>query len=405
MNDAFERPRLRTLQVFPAEQDGKRVLCLRDPEGITDAVAVLPPALAVFLLETLDGDHELLDIQAEYTRRSGGRILPREDLLALVRQLDQALLLDGPAFSARLEEIRAEFRAAPARPAALAGSAYPSEPAELVEFLDGFGDGFGAGPDGALLRAVAVPHLDPQSGGVATARGLKGLTEAFRGDTVVVLGTGHHLGLPPFALTGKDYETPLGTVPVDRDLLDRVVAKAGSWVLDEEVLHRSEHSAEFAAVFLRHALGDREFRILPVLCGSFHRFLEEGTTPREDPLVGAFLETLAEEAPDALLYASVDFAHMGPYYGDREPLTGADLESIERDDRRMLALMAARDAEGFFDHFRRDRDRRRVCGLSAIYSLLALLPPGPEGRLAAYEQPVFPAEGNTVTIGAMTWAR
>lgn len=404
MEAAFEKPRLRPLQVFPAEEGGRQLLCFRDPEGVTDAVAALPPALAVFFLEMFDGEHGFLDIQAEYARRAGGELLTREELFGLLHQLDEAMLLDGPRYRARMEEIRREYHDAPARPAALAGGAYPDDPEELRRFLDGFAADVGAPAGADPVRAVAVPHLDPKSGGRTTARGLAGLAERFAGDTVVVLGTGHHLGALPFALTTKDHETPLGLVPVDRDLLDRVVAKAGSWLLDEELVHRNEHSGEFAAVFLRHALGDRDFRILPVLCGSFHGFLGDGEDPDADPLIGAFLETLREEAPDALVYASVDFAHMGPYYGDREPLTPADLRRIEADDREMLARMAARDAAGFFAHFRRDRDRRRVCGMSALYSLLALLPPGSQGELVAYEQPVFPEAGNTVTIGAMTWA-
>jgi AmmeMemoRadiSam system protein B len=236
------------------------------------------------------------------------------------------------------------------------------------------------------------------------ASGLTGLAESFAGESVVVLGVGHNLGRLPYALTEKDYETPLGTVPLDRDLHRRVVDAAGSWVLDEELIHRGEHSVEFAAVFLKHALPDRELRILPVLCGSFHHLLLEGEEPAEDPLVGAFLETLAEEAGESLLFACVDLAHMGPHYGDRSPLRSADLERIEREDREMLERMSERDEEGFLEHLVKCDDRRRVCGLSAIYTTLALLPPGPPGRLAAYEQPEFPGPGNTVTVCSMTWS-
>ena len=45
-----------------------------------------------------------------------------------------------------------------------------------------------------------------------------------------------------------------------------------------------------------------------------------------------------------------------------------------------------------------------MCGFSAIYTTLALLPPGPPGRLVSYEQPEFPEPGNTVTICSMTWS-
>jgi AmmeMemoRadiSam system protein B len=221
----------------------------------------------------------------------------------------------------------------------------------------------------------------------------------------VVLGVGHqHLG-QPFAISPKDVETPFGTVPVARDLYHGIVGKAGGWVLDDEFSHRSEHSIEFAAVLLKHALPDRELRILPVLCGSFHHLLGSGASPRDDPLIGAFLESLAEEVGDALIYASVDLAHMGPHYGDEGPVTDAQLAKIAVEDQRALERVAARDSDGFFAHFEGNGDARRVCGMSALYSLADVLPAGPVGRLVRYEQTVFPEPGNTVTICGMTWAR
>ena len=201
----------------------------------------------------------------------------------------------------------------------------------------------------------------------------------------------------------KDFETPLGMVPVDRDLLDRVVKKTGDWVFDGELTHKDEHSVEFAALLLKHALPDREFRILPVLCGSFHGFHLEGNEPTDDPLVDVFIETLKEEAGDALLLASVDLAHMGPFYGDDKALEPEILRAIGVADVEMISKMEARDAAGFFAHLTKTKNGRRVCGSSAIYTTLSLLPEGPKGRLVAYEQPPFPEEGNTVTICSVVW--
>jgi len=400
----LEKPMLRALTAFPSEIEGRRVLCLSDPEGISESVASLAPEIVPFLFEVLDGEHSLAEIQAEFTRRSGGQLMFREDLVSLLEQLDEALFLQSPRFERHVAKLLEEYRSAPERPAGHAGHAYPDDPDELRAFLDALYEGVEAPPGGGRARAVAVPHLDPRAGGRSAALGLTGLAESFDGESVVVLGVGHQLGRLPYALTEQDYATPRGTVPVDRDLLGRVIDAAGSWLFDEELVHRGEHSVEFAAVFLKHALPDRDLRILPILCGSFHQLLVGGEDPADDPLVGAFLETLAEEAADSLLFACVDLAHMGPHYGDRAPLGSPDLELIEREDRAMLERMADRDQAGFLAHLRECGDRRRVCGLSALYTTLALLPPGPPGRLASYEQPEFPGPGNTVTICAMTWS-
>jgi len=35
-------PRLRPLEAFPVQHEGRRVLALRDPAGYTDAIVLLP---------------------------------------------------------------------------------------------------------------------------------------------------------------------------------------------------------------------------------------------------------------------------------------------------------------------------------------------------------------------------
>ncbi|MHC4473654.1 MAG: AmmeMemoRadiSam system protein B, partial [Planctomycetota bacterium] len=133
----LEKPKLRALTAFPAEVAGRPVLCLKDPEGISEHVATLSPGLVPFLFEVLDGEHTIPEIQVEFTRRSGGQILFREELETLLGQLDEALFLEGPRYEERVGELLAEYRSAPARAAVHAGQAYPADPDELRGFLDG----------------------------------------------------------------------------------------------------------------------------------------------------------------------------------------------------------------------------------------------------------------------------
>jgi len=50
-----DRPRLRALEAFPVEQDGQRLIGLRDPGGFTEQVVLLPiPALDIVSL--FDGE-------------------------------------------------------------------------------------------------------------------------------------------------------------------------------------------------------------------------------------------------------------------------------------------------------------------------------------------------------------
>jgi hypothetical protein len=96
--------------------------------------------------------------------------------------------------------------------------------------------------------------------------------------------------------------------------------------------------------------------------------------------------------------AGVDLAHVGPRFGDPDPNTAGSLATVERADRAMLESVVAGDARGFFAQVAADRDARRICGLSPIYSLLRLLPTGP-GRLLQYRQ--WPDPEGAVTFCAV----
>jgi hypothetical protein len=59
------------------------------------------------------------------------------------------------------------------------------------------------------------------------------------------------------------------------------------------------------------------------------------------------------------------------------------------------------DADGFFEAVARDGDRRRICGLSPIYSLLRMLGPGAAGALRRYAQ--WPDPQGTVTFASVVF--
>jgi hypothetical protein len=368
-------------------------VALRDPAGYTAAVLMLPQA-AVEIVALFDGEHSLLDIQAELTRRYG-EIVPRADPERVVTTLDEAGFLDSPRFTALREATDARFLAAASRPAAHAGGAYAAEPDELRRTLDGFfthaaGPGPAAAPDGRhTVSAVIAPHIDFHRGGPAYAWAYRDVAERCQADCFVIFGTCHAGMSQPFALTTKDYDTPLGPVRVDRGVVDALVQRNGRDSLASEISHRTEHSIEFQAVFLQYLFGGRrDFTIVPVLTSFAHEALARGGSPEDDPRVDAFLETLtdalaARNRPSTII-AGADLAHVGPRFGDPRPVSASQRTRIEREDREMLAAVEAGDAAGFFASVARDGDRRRICGLSPIYALLRMT--GARGALRHYGQ-------------------
>jgi AmmeMemoRadiSam system protein B len=406
--DLTDLPRLRPVEAFPVDAGGKKGIALRDPTGFTESVVVLAPPL-IDIVSLLDGEHTLLDIQ-ELVMRRYGELLLRERLEEILTMLDEHGFLDSPAFARRREAIEAGFRASLSRPAAHAGTAYAGEPDALRRQLSELfthpeGPGLPEpGGGGGRVHAILAPHIDFHRGGPVYAWAYRELAEGSDADLFVVFGT-CHAGMPdPFALTLKDYDTPLGPAPVDRDFADALGRRYGGDLLASELAHRAEHSIEFQTVFLRYLVAGREFTVVPILASFLHESLATGSPPEADPRIPRFFEalraTVEESGRRVCLLAGVDLAHVGPRFGDPEPVGPAWRARLEREDRAMLEAVAAVDAQAFYESVARDNDRRRICGLSAIYALLRCLPPG-AGRLLRYAQ--WPDPQGVVTFASLAY--
>ncbi|MFQ5961276.1 MAG: AmmeMemoRadiSam system protein B [Candidatus Methylomirabilales bacterium] len=389
----MEYPKLRPVEAFPTEVDGRQVLCLRDPTHYAEAVLFVPLA-AADILRQFDGNHSVLDIQAAYVRRHGA-LLFREKVEQLIATLDEHFFLESDRFAKYRGTLEQGFRHARTRPAFLAGKSYPSEPSELRQILDhmlrhpegpaGKGD-----PGEGSLRALIAPHIDFMRGAVGYARAYAGLAEWTDAELFVIFGTAHTGTTRPFALCGKDFETPLGQVRTDRDWFQELRRRCPGASSVDDIAHRAEHSIEFQVILLQHLLGaNRPFRILPILCGSFHEWVLGGRLPSDDPEVRSFLEALRDllhaHEDRTCLIAGADLTHMGARVGDPGSMTPRLLQWIEGQDGQMLEPVVTGDPEGFFRAVSRDGDRRRICGLPPIYTLLHCVR-GRTGKLLHYGQ-------------------
>jgi AmmeMemoRadiSam system protein B len=312
-----------------------------------------------------------------------------------VAALDEQGFLDSPAFVARRQAADQAFLSAPSRPARHVGGSYAGDAEPLRAAMDAFFTApAGPGPVGAFrgggVRGLIAPHIDFHRGGPAYAWAYRELAERGEADLFVIFGTSHAGLAQPFALTRKDFDTPLGAARTDHAFVETLAARARQDCFGSELAHRNEHSIEFQAVFLQYLYaGRREISIVPVLTSFVHEALALGQRPEDDPRVPAFLDALAGTAAGCgrrvAFIAGADLAHMGPRFGDPAPVTAAEMSVIEREDRGLLAAVEAGDAAAFFESARRDNDRRRTCGLSPIYALLRALGGAP-GTLWRYGQ-------------------
>ncbi len=409
-------PRLRPLEVIRLPEEEGASFLLRDPEGYSDDELVLSEA-ALFVAAHLDGRHTLEDLRRGFRERYGDAP-PPEAIHDLIRRLDDAAMLETPVFEERRRAQHESFRDAAVRVPSHSGAAYPEEPEKAAEAMTGFFhdaremEETGDRPPG-VLRGLVAPHIDLRVGGPCSALAYRLLDDAPEVETVVVLGTSHACPHPAWIVTDKPFETPLGTVPVDEEAVRRLSAAASSSP-EDLYLHRKEHSIEFQALFLAEFIRrGRPLRMVPVLCGSIRGesqpsadgaaagsglVLPDGSpapasapplpTPpsvETDTFMRELRALIEERGNRILVLAGADLAHVGPRFGDPGALNDEGLSYLETQDRNTLALVAAGDAEGFFDAVVADGDPRRICGLTPVYGLLAALP-GARGKVLCYEQ-------------------
>jgi AmmeMemoRadiSam system protein B len=385
---------------------------LQDPFGAFSTPVRIPIDRFLGVVRHFDGRMSLPEIQARAARENG-RWISTVELKQLVAQLDREMVLDGPTFAAFLEAYRRER----VRPPAHAGRSYfGSERTLRAQLGQIFVHGQGAGlphngqratNPAERLRGILSPHIDFHRGGPVYTWSYRELIERSDADTFVILGVAHQPCQHRFALTRKDFETPLGLAPTDRSYVDRIAEQAGTHLFDDELAHRAEHSIEFQVVFLQYLLGARRpFSIVPILVGSFCDLMHDGVDPIESPEVAQFIEALraAESASGKKVayIGGIDLCHVGPEFGDPDLLDRSTLNTVREFDASMLVRAEAVDPAGWFGTAANVGNRWRVCGLAATYTMLHAIGPA-RGRLLRYDQAVNPERTCCVSFASLVF--
>jgi MEMO1 family protein len=399
------RPRLRPLELKWLQDGEQPILFMRDPTGVAPFPATVPAWVAL-LLGFCDGERDVAGIRAAFELRTGDPVT-HDDVQRVIDQLDEALFLDSPRFQqARLRLIE-DYRGAAFRPAALADRVYPGTPTDLERALASYATP--ADADGAKataeIRGVVSPHIDYQRGGRIYARTWRRAAEAVQAaDLVVVFGTDHAGGPGKITLTQQNYATPFGVLPTATDVVDAIAEAIGSeGAFEEELHHKNEHSVELATVWLHSIRLGAPPAVVPILCGSFHRFTEGEVDPAIDDAFGRTIQALAQATAGrrVLAVAAADLAHVGPAFGDPAPLSQSQKDDVAAKDRQLLDAICAGNPGAFFELLRAERDCRRICGLPPIYLMLRYLG-ACRGEVVGYDQcPADATGGSLVSIAGV----
>jgi AmmeMemoRadiSam system protein B len=404
----MDYPKLNNIEAFPVEYRGQKLICLRDPLNIKgNALFVSPTTL--FIIQHFDGKHSIVDIQKSYMEKFR-TLLFTDDITKLINQLDESLLLQSEHYQECQKRIREEFEKSIFREPSHAGISYPREREELVKWLDNFFENakqqHDTNSEKEKITGLISPHIDFKRGGTSYALAYKELIDHTEADVFIIFGTSHYADVDnPFLLTKKHFKSPFGEVETDIELIE-MLKKSCDWdTFEGEVAHITEHSIEFQVVFLQYLFGNRnQFKILPILCNSFQRLIQNGNSPEDDVKVSTFLKSMYEIVTTlghrVFIIAGADLAHVGQKFGDAEPVNGSTLRWIKERDLVSLSFTEQINAHGFYRSIEEEKDRRKICGLSPIYSLLSTIN-AKKGKLIDYDQALEPNTGSVVSFASV----
>jgi MEMO1 family protein len=197
------------------------------------------------------------------------------------------------------------------RPAAVAGQFYPAAAAALrAQVLQALA-GAASGTAPAVPKMLLVPHAGYVYSGAVAAHAYAALAAGRdRIRRVVLLGPAHRVAVRGLAApTAMAFETPLGSVPIDRDAL-AVIAGLPQVVADDDA-HAHEHSLEVQLPFLQTVLA--RFTLVPLAVGH-----------ADAAAVAEVLERLWG-GEETLIVISSDLSHYLPYVQAR----AADRQTVE----------------------------------------------------------------------------
>ena len=404
------KPKIRPVEPMWVEHLGQRFLYLRDPAQMSESTIMLPSYLAP-LVAFLDGTRDLTAIRAALALGVGLE-LTEDDLHSIISQLDQALMIENGSYRRAHRRALDSYRLGQYRPPSHAGAVYPESPAQLDIVIDEWRRRFRpdtpvSRPDGDLV-GMLCPHIDYNRGHATYARLWQQAQDDLGSiELVIVLGTDHQGGLGRITPTLQNYHTPYGTIETDTDTAEEIAGILGKSAFDEELHHRSEHSIELALVWMHHFMRDADVLALPILCGSFHHFTNGGSSPREDDSMTEILDVLGRtmKSRRTLVIAAGDLAHVGPAFGDLEPLDDMAKARLKAEDGASINAICSGSPGEFLDISVAESDARKICGLSPIYLMLRLLE-GASGVHMGYDQcPADHNGGSVVSIaGALLYA-
>ncbi len=232
------------------------------------------------------------------------------------------------------------------RESVIAGTWYPGNPEKLRKEIQGYLSRATMAPLSGRVVGLVVPHAGYMYSGPVAAYAYR-LLEGRPFSRVLIMAPSHRAYFNGASVDDVGgYRTPLGVVPVDRPLAERLMAHKDFFSYVPQA-HAQEHSLEIQLPFLQVVLG--AFHMTPVLLGD----VSLDACRRIAQIVA---EAVGQD--DVLLVASTDLSH---YYPSQE---------AKKLDARVIEHVDRFDPEGLYEALRR-RECEACGGGPMVTTLLA----------------------------------
>ena len=192
------------------------------------------------------------------------------------------------------------------RKPAVAGKWYPDNKTELRNMLRKFFENVSLKKEQRQIEpwGILSPHAGYIYSGQVAAFGYSLLANRHY-DTIIILAPSHHyLENVVSVYNGDFYQTPLGKVPIDKEITETLLSRNKRFVF-YEFIHKPEHSIEAQIPFLQYQLSD--FKIVPILISTRDFDLL-------DELAESLIKIVEENSEKKILFVcSSDMSHYHDY--------------------------------------------------------------------------------------------
>jgi len=397
--DANMRPKLRPVEAIPVPDADPGMVALHDPSGLSPTSLTVSEA-ALFVLSYFDGQHTLQQIADEFGRQFGKavRVEQLEDIVSHVRQ---ACLLDDESFEAHYQRLTDEYTGGPAR--VMQSTTALGIDKNIGRIFNALMNDVPDADGDANIVGLVAPHLDYPRGAPCYATAYAQLRNRPVPERVVILGTNHFGRSSSVAVTGKDFQTPLGTTRTDVEFIEQLESCCGD-LRRFEFDHQREHSVELQVLWCQHLFGPERFTMVPVLCpdpcGPTGTRPHDGNGVDLHDFAKALCECIRLDGKDTLLIAGADLSHVGAHFGDDRRLDEEFLPEVRERDHRVLGVLEAQGPEAFLACVAKENNPTRICSAGCLFTLVAALPDA-KTRMLKYHQAVHDESQTGVTCAAV----